>query len=150
MSGENHLVADFYARLWPWIDHAMPSRVMLDDGGTGASATPDLCFCFVGSKRELRIEFKILDGGQIEPTRKQLETWTTATTGPHVWIAKVPDAAQYLFWRHDDEGFLTAFKGRAAKGTTRRAVAPANKERLSLPGVFARLLAYAEAEGFLS
>jgi hypothetical protein len=32
----------------------------------------------------------------------------------------------------------------------RRAVAPANKERLSLPRVFAKLLAYAETEGFLS
>ena len=55
------MVADFYARLWPWIDHTQPVKVMRDDGGVGASATPDLCFCFVGSKKELRVEFKILN-----------------------------------------------------------------------------------------
>ena len=35
------------------------------------------------------------------------------------------------------------------KGTTRRAVALPNKQRLTLPKVFARLLAFAERKGFL-
>ena len=150
MSTENHVVADFYARLWPWIDHAQPMRVMLDDGGKGETATPDLCFQFVGSQRELRIEFKVLEGGQITPTRKQLDTWGAGANGPHLWIAKVPDEPHYLIWRHDDERFLAAFRARAAKDTTRRSVAPPNQTRLRLPGVFAKLLAFAEAEGFLT
>ena len=47
----------------------------------------------------------------------------------------------------DDEAFLSAFRARATKGTTRRSVTPPNKQRLTLPSIFAKLLAYAESEG---
>lgn len=155
MSVENQMVADFYARLWLWIDHSQPQCVMLDDGGRGGEATPDLCICFLGSKKPLRIEFKVVNKeGQIDPTPKQLETWGEGSkSAPHAWIAKLPlregAEAEFVFWEHEDEGFRTKFLERAMKATTRRSVALPNKDRLTLPKVFARLLAFAERNGFL-
>jgi len=40
MKDENRIVAELYARLWPWLDHSKSFRLMLDDGGQGETRIP--------------------------------------------------------------------------------------------------------------
>ena len=157
MKDENKVVAELYARLWPWLDHAKPARLMFDDGGKGAVAHPDMCVHFDGSNKSLRMEFKIVncDGSNkhcIEPSVKQLLTWADETSElrPHLWIAKLEDSEKYFIWTHED--FAAAFMKRSAANTTRRAVAvPAEilKNPLSFTKLFLAVMQYAVANGFV-
>jgi len=98
MSRENHFVAEFYNRLWPWIEHDHNLSFCLDDGGAGASSTPDLCFHFLGQKQPLRVECKVVysttEGRKkkkdhFRAYRKQLISWNKVSNySPHLWIAK--------------------------------------------------------------
>ena len=116
MGEENHFVAEFYHRLWPWIDHGPSLSFCLDDGGTGKSSTPDVCFRFAGQAKTTRIECKILylkkgnnkKKNHIRVYPKQLLSWASADceVTPHLWVAKGEGAEKYFVWSHDNQVFL--------------------------------------------
>jgi len=150
---ENKIVADFYARLFPWIDHARAVRLCQDDGGAGAVALPDLCFYFLGGNDELRVEFKTWypeRGGHIGCTRKQGETWRPSVArGPHFWIAAERGSTEhYACWSHDDQDFQQAFQSSALERDVYRIRVP--KPNLSLAAVFIQLMDSARERGMLT
>lgn len=120
MGQENHFVAEFYHRLWPWIDHGKELSFCLDDGGAGKDSTPDLCFHFLGQAQTTRIECKILylergnnkKKNHVRVYPKQLLSWLSTDCGvtPHLWVAKGEDSQKYFVWSHDDQEFLERLK----------------------------------------
>lgn len=154
MSVETKIVADFYARLFPWIDHRREVLFCRDDGGAGANAIADLCFYFEGADDQFRIEFKTLktlhNEDIIGVTTKQAATWRTPTNiSPHVWIARGHDA-HFLFWRHDDPAFLANLtSGKPTSNGKHSHVKAPTTTRLTLPATFSELLKYAQASGLL-
>ncbi len=158
MKDENRFTAELYARLWPWLNHSKPTRLMLDDGGQCEVAHPDICVYFDGSDEEMRTECKVLDArGQnkncVEPTEKQLRTWSQdahLSGRPHLWAAKVEDTQNYYLWTHED--FKKGFDGRAVAGTTRRAVKiPCNgTPPLTFTLLFLKIMEFAVTKGFLN
>ena len=170
MSQENHFVAEFYHRLWPWIEHGSSLSFCLDDGGTGGSSTPDLCFCFIGAAQPMRIECKIIYAGKgnnkkrnhIRVYRKQLLTWVKPTAGisPHLWIAKRDDGDEYFLWRHDHADFLAGFEAVAStvdpddkndkKGRLVKVPGAITAEPVTLAGLFFRVWTIAIESGLLA
>lgn len=151
MSIETKIVADFYARLFPWIDHGRGVSLCRDDGGVGASAIADLCFHFLGAADPFRVEFKTLNKGDvIGCTKKQVATWKTPTNAsPHVWIA-IDNGASFLFWRHDDPAFLVNFRtGKPTSNGNYFHVTVPKRTRLTLPAAFVEILKYAQSAGML-
>lgn len=151
MSIETKVVADFYARLYPWIDHGRQVLLCRDDGGVGANAIADLCFNFLGADEQFRIEFKTLHKGKIIGcTKKQRATWGTATTSsPHVWIA-IAAGERFLFWRHDDPGFLANLQaGKPTSNGNHFHVAVPTDTLLTLPAAFVEILKFAQSAGML-
>ena len=145
MSIETKIVADFYARLFPWIDHGRQVLFCRDDGGAGGSAIADLCFYFLGADDQVRIEFKTLHRGKIIGcTKKQRATWRTPTdSSPHVWIA-IDGGETFLFWRHDDPAFLANLHaGKPTSNGNHFHVTVPTTTRLSLPAAFAEVLKFA-------
>ena len=153
MSAETKAVADFYARLFPWIDHGRDVRVCHDDGGSGAVALPDLCFHFVGGDLELRIEFKTWErkkGGVIGCTVKQLDTWTSGSGSPHLWVAVDKDNPHaYSCWEHDAPTFRDAFRSPTRASSPKHGHVAAPKPTLTLASAFIEVLTYAHRQGML-
>lgn len=152
MSIETKIVAEFYARLLPWIDHAKEVLVCKDDGGRGQSAIPDLSFCFIGASMPLRIEFKTLDSkNRIGCTTKQHSTWTFPNdAAPHIWIG-IDDATRFSFWSHGDADFVRNWGTgeRTSSRTHVRVLAP-TKDRVSLMRAFVGTLEVAQKLGMLA
>ncbi len=104
MSIETKVVAEFNARLHPWIDHSRDVLVCQDDGGSGAAAIPDLCFYFQRASEKMRIEFKTFyasKGGIIGCTNKQIRTWLNSSSlgvAPQLWIA-VENPNSFRIWQ---------------------------------------------------
>jgi len=152
MSIENKIVAEFYARLFPWIDHSRHVLLCRDDGGAGADAIADLCFHFVGSDKEFRMEFKTLGKRNIIGcTTKQVKTWKLPTSAsPHVWVAINNNGSSFLFWQHDDPEFTANFRAgkRLSNGKHFHIAAPTTTQ-LTLSATFVEILKYAQRVGML-
>ncbi len=151
MSIETKVVADFCARLYPWIDHSRDVRLCKDDGGVGAAAAPDLSFYFLEGKEELRLEFKTFykkKGGVIGCTVKQIATWKTPGVAPHLWVA-VESPSSFLFWGHDDRDFQQDFTSAPRTSKTHHDVRVPNKTRLSFTATFMRIMDYAHTRRML-
>jgi hypothetical protein len=150
MSIETRMVAEFYARLFPWIDHSRDILVCRDNGGASETAIADLCFHFLGASDQLRLEFKTLYRGPvIGCTPKQMRTWQVPSiAAPQVWIA-IEGADGFHFWRHEDPDFVANFRDakRRSNGDF-HVVAPATP-RLSMPATFVEILKFGQDAGML-
>jgi len=148
MSIETKVVADFYARLHPWIDHGRDVLVCQDDGGSGATAIPDLCFYFQHASEKMRIEFKTFypnKGGIIGCTNKQIGTWSNSSSlgvAPQMWIA-VEKPNRFLVWHHDDPGYQQNFTSATPISKTHYHVRVPTQERLSFVETFLHIMQYA-------
>ncbi len=155
MSVENKVVADFYVRLFPWVDHARDVRLCTDDGGAGAIAIPDLCFHFLGANDQLRVEFKTFykqKGGTIGVTNKQYDTWYRQANpdgAPHLWITAVEKGASFYFWRHDDSAFQRALQSAQPGSKTHYRVSVPNKDALTRAAAFMKIMEYAHERRML-
>lgn len=145
MSVETKVVAEFYSRLHPWIDHGRDVRVCQDDGGVGAAAIPDLCFYFREATEQTRIEFKTYHsrkGGIIGCTNKQIATWAAPgsdAVAPHFWIA-IEDAHKFRVWCHRDDDFQQHLRSAAPASRTHHHVEVPTREPLTLASAFLTLM----------
>lgn len=152
MSIETKIVAEFYARLFPWIDHRREVFVCRDDGGAGTSAIADLCFHFVGARDQFRAEFKTVNKRNVMGcTTKQVKTWQGALpASPHVWVA-IHDSDTFLFWPHDDPTFRTNFAtGKPTSNGKHVHVKAPTTSSLSMSATFIEILKYAQSTRLLS
>lgn len=93
MSQEHRFCAEVYARLFPLIDRAKRIAVNPDGEanlpGFDGATPPDLCFTFVGTDFEVRIEAKISDDERRVKLQQSQRLWcdqACTTPTPHLWI----------------------------------------------------------------
>lgn len=158
MSLENKFAAEMYHRLYPWIDHNVDVKFCLDDGGKSKSATPDLCFSFLGGSKPMRIEFKMMHtNGKVRVFKKQFQTWNGQNNqdAPYLWIAKRIEAEEYFLWPHSNTGFQSTFSASALNfpaGTELKSelIGPLSFPPLTMPRLWCELWTYAAQNGFIA
>jgi hypothetical protein len=154
VSIETKVVAEFYARLHPWIDHGREVLVCRDDGGASEAAIPDLCFHFQRASAPLSIEFKTFypsKGGIIGCTNKQMATWSKPSTprvAPQLWVA-VEKHDSLLLWEHDDQAYQQNLTVAKPTSKTHYHVRVPTQGRLSFTEAFLGIMRYAVDHRFL-
>lgn len=155
MSQEHKFCAEVYHRLYNKIDHAKPILFCLDGEATCSGfatkqTIPDLCFTFLSSDRQLRVEAKILERRRVELQPSQRSAWCSSGMGeakPHLWIGA--DAALTRFWVWDHEPFAAKIElHKTSKGPLLVFPDGQPPTEYTIEGLTQRILAWAEEHGF--
>lgn len=101
------------------LDPATAKRDYDNEGVLQHPTVPDLLFRFLGKRRPLKIEAKILNkkNNRITLQRNQVEHWITRQTAytPDVWVIANEDLNRFYYFSHEELITLRESNGNRAR-----------------------------------